>query len=146
MLLWGQQNFNSCKILISDTPNQSTIMCEYVSAFRWDALPHRFGIGSRSYVHQVCILNFHERRCSSASCGHVCACVCQGCHNLLTINPKKHTPNPEIIMENTAPYGNRRLKNPNLHMLMKQNWCSKILILGQNPNLWQHWCVCVQQY
>ena len=50
----------------------------------------------------------------------------QGCHNILTINPKEHTPNPDVIMENTvtAPYGSRRLKNPNipnLHMLMKQN-------------------------
>ena len=34
----------------------------------------------------------------------------QGCHNLLTINPTEHTPNPEIIMENTVPYGNKRLK------------------------------------
>ena len=36
----------------------------------------------------------------------------EGCHNLLTINPKEHTPNPEIIMENTVtvPYGSRRLK------------------------------------
>ena len=48
----------------------------------------------------------------------------QGCHNLLTINPKKHTLNPEIIMENTVPYKSRRFKNPNipnLHMQMKQN-------------------------
>jgi hypothetical protein len=42
----------------------------------------------------------------------------------LTINPEEHTPNPEVIMENTVPYGSRRLRNPNipnLHMLMKQN-------------------------
>ena len=48
----------------------------------------------------------------------------QGCHNLLTINPKEQTSNPEIIMENIVPYGSRRLKNPNipnLHMLMRQN-------------------------
>ena len=39
------------------------------------------------------------------------------------------------------PYGNRWLKNPNmlhLHMLIRQFLCSKILILGQNPNFWQH--------
>ena len=49
----------------------------------------------------------------------------QGCHNLLTLNPKEHTPNTEIIMENTVPNESRRLKNPNLqyyyYMLMKQN-------------------------
>ena len=31
--------------------------------------------------------------------------IIQGCHNFLIINPKKYTPNPEIIMENTVPYG-----------------------------------------
>jgi hypothetical protein len=39
------------------------------------------------------------------------------------------------------PYGSRWLKNPNilhLHMLIRQFSYSKILILGQNPRLWQH--------
>jgi hypothetical protein len=48
----------------------------------------------------------------------------------LTINPKEHTQNPEVIMEkyNTVPYimgveGKKKNPNiPNLHiMLMKQN-------------------------
>ena len=43
------------------------------------------------------------------------------------------------------PYGNRQLKNPNMlhiHMLMRQFSSSKILILGKNPNFWQHYIVC----
>ena len=56
--------------------------------------------------------------------------MCQGCHNLLTINPKEYTPNPEIITENTVPYGSRRLYNPNIpNLLYAQNPNNKILIL-----------------
>ena len=43
-----------------------------------------------------------------------------GCHNLLTINPKEHTLNPEIIMKNTVPYGPKNPNILNLHMLMSK--------------------------
>ena len=73
----------------------------------------------------------HQIFCWSALKQYYNVHYLQGCHNLLTINPKEHTPNPEIVMENTVPYGSRRLKHlniPNLHMLTNQNWCLKIIL------------------
>ena len=42
---------------------------------------------------------------------------------------KKYTPDPEIIMENTAPYGSRRLNIPNLH-----DYANEAKLMLKNPN------------
>ena len=68
---------------------------------------------------------------SDQKSGQAMASLAQSCHNLLMINPRKHTPNPEIFMENTAPYGSRRLKNPNIQKKKKL----KILIFGSTASL-----------
>ena len=67
----------------------------------------------------------------------------QGCHNLLTINPKEHTPNPKKTLYMYL-MGIEGYNIPNLHMLTKMlknpNIKDKVLIFGSTA-LIQEWAL-----